>query len=58
MLCANVQVPVDLIGYAVIDRKQARFIELRFANQQRRLAAVVIAKRQPQQLSAPDSRGE
>ena len=41
-----------------IDRKQARFIELRLSNVQGRFLPVVIAERQIQQFAAPDSRGE
>ena len=43
-LGSGTQIALDLIGNAAIDRKQSGFVELRFANKQGRLLAIVVAE--------------
>ena len=57
-LGSSMQIAINLVGNASIDRKQAGFIKLRLADVQSPFLPVVIADRQVQQLPTPDSRGE
>ena len=54
----GLQIVIDLLGDVLVERKQARLVELRLANQQGRLPTIVIAQSQARQLCAPNSGGE
>src|SRR5882724_1999595 len=55
---SGVQITLDLIDDAAVDRKQARLVELGLSNKQGRVLAIVIAQSKTEQLPAPDSSGE
>jgi hypothetical protein len=57
-LASRPQATINLIADVLIDRKQARFIELRLSNVQSGFFLVVIAQRKIQKFPTPDSGGE